>query len=226
MKGQVVSYWAGKRYGFIAGDNGISYFLNSRHLVDVMDESRLVKGIPVEFEPIRTPKGDYATKVTISEVFFKRQLTDFFMSKRDQPKLGRIETKAFIETRFFEEEYDAKEHLLMLADDCSANAVLQMKHHITSFSKHKYKYDMHSYSGQLSVVTKQVPCGSPEQATLANEQLEAKKAEFLGEFDNVLASEQTERERQLKPPRSIRWWVFIITLVVGLSSLSMWTFAF
>ncbi|MFC3024692.1 cold-shock protein [Vibrio zhugei] len=224
MKGQVVSYWVGKRYGFIMGDNGIRYFLNSRHLVDVMDEKRLVKGIPVEFDPIRTPKGDYATKVSISEVFFKRQLTDFFMSKRDQPKLGRIEAKAFIETRFFEEEYDAKEHLLMLADDCNANAVLQMKHHITSFSKHKYKYEMHSYSGQLSVVTKQVPCGSPEQANLANEQLEEKKSQFLGEFDDVFSTEQSERERQLKPPHSIRWWMLFGTLVVGLGGTGVWIF--
>lgn len=220
----MVSYLVGKRYGFILGDNGIRYFLNSRHLVDVTDEKRLVKGIPVEFDPIRTPKGDYATKVVISEVFFKRQLTDFFMSKRDQPKLGRIEAKAFIETRFFEEEYDAKEHLLMLADDCNANAVLQIKHHVTPFSKHKYKYEMHSYSGQLSVVTKQVPCGSPEQAIAANEQLDAKKGQFLDQFDDVYAAEQSERERQLKPPRSISWWMVSATLVVGLCGAGVWVF--
>jgi len=49
LKGKVVSYLAAKKYGFIQGDDGESYFLHFSELLDKKDEGKLVKGSMVHF---------------------------------------------------------------------------------------------------------------------------------------------------------------------------------
>lgn len=62
VKGQVVSFIAEKKYGFIKGDDGESYFFHLSGLLDKSEESKVVKNAYLTFDPSPTPKGDVAKK--------------------------------------------------------------------------------------------------------------------------------------------------------------------
>ena len=68
MRGKVVSYISTKKYGFITGDDGESYFLHFSSLLDKANEKKLLKNVVVEFDPTPTPKGMSAKKVHVPVV--------------------------------------------------------------------------------------------------------------------------------------------------------------
>ena len=117
MKGRVVSYLANKKYGFINGDDGESYFLHISGLQDITDESKLIKGVVVDFDPTPTAKGLAAKKVKILTVYFKKQMVDFFTSKNHTPKYGTVEKRLSISTRFIRDFNESRDHIEKLAKE-------------------------------------------------------------------------------------------------------------
>lgn len=89
IKGKVVSYLASKKYGFINGEDGESYFFHFSHLSDKSDEEKLIKGVVVEFDPVPSPKGLAAQRISVPEVYFRTTPVDFIMSKHKNPRVGQ-----------------------------------------------------------------------------------------------------------------------------------------
>jgi hypothetical protein len=50
------------------------------------------------FDPTTVPKGLSATKGTVPKALFKKQLVDFFVTKKSKPKHGNIEQLHTINT--------------------------------------------------------------------------------------------------------------------------------
>ncbi len=87
MEGKVVSFLVDKRYGFIDGEDGNSYFV---HQNEIHGKTGLVPGQTVTFDPIPTPKGYAAKKVnpgTRPERIFSNPDKFVFSRKSSVPKL-------------------------------------------------------------------------------------------------------------------------------------------
>lgn len=65
MKGVIIAYSAQKKYGFITGEDGDSYFFHRNHLTQPSTSPQ--KGLPVSFDPVPTPKGMAARQVEIND---------------------------------------------------------------------------------------------------------------------------------------------------------------
>ncbi|WP_162266532.1 cold-shock protein [Vibrio tritonius] len=197
MKGRLVSYVTSKKYGFVNGEDGESYFLHASGLVNKSDESKLVKGIMVEFEPCPTPKGLSAKKVSISSVFFASKPVDFFITKASKPKYGDVVYQATIATRFFEDLEDAKKHLRGLADKVGANAILSLKYEKETFRSGNYRYSVHSYTAELALVTEKLPLESESEAIASLEDIRVRRDNFAALYNQEVKIESEARARQL-----------------------------
>ena len=177
MKGKVVSYLAAKKYGFIQGDDGESYFLHFSELLDKKDEGKLVKGSMVHFDPTPTPKGLAAKAISLPEVFIRERLVEFFTTKDRHPKNGTVLVSYPITTRFFKDPSEGRRHLEQLAKHCGCNAVLNVSFEKDTFSKGNYRYTVHAFKGELALVADKVPADSQELVIASAELLEKRKTD-------------------------------------------------
>ncbi|MEZ8376393.1 cold-shock protein [Vibrio cyclitrophicus] len=220
MKGKVVSYISSKKYGFINGDDGESYFLHFSALLDKLDEAKLVKNVVVEFDPTPNPKGLAAKKVRVPTVYFKKEMVDFFTTRAPKPKYGTVEKQHSIECRFIKGLDEAREHIETLAKDAGCNAILNMSFEKETFNSGNYRYTVHAFKGDFAIVTDQVPCDSVSKANQSIQDLQSKIDYFDALFFGIKSEEDKVRAKQLEKS-NIGWFIlggillFILLLAAG-----------
>lgn len=198
MKGKLVSYISNKKYGFINGDDGESYFLHFSSLNEKSDESKLIKGVVVEFDPTPTPKGLAATKVNVPEVYFKKKLVDFFITKNRKPQHGNVERIHSINTRFFKDPNEGRNHIKQLAIEAGCNSILNISFEKSTFSSGNYKYTVHAFKGDFALVSENIPCNLKAHESKSHEQLEFQAEQFTQKFKVVQSRESEARAKQLE----------------------------
>ncbi|WP_051219914.1 cold-shock protein [Rheinheimera baltica] len=202
MKGKVASYVESKKFGFINGEDNQSYFLHSSALIQQFDQEKLVVGAKVDFDPVPTPKGLTAKKVTILPTFSKKQLVPFFTTKQAEPKRGFIEKKLFISTCFYRDINVAKQKFLNLANEAGCNAILEQDIEKTTFQDGNYLYTVHACRGYFSVVTEQAVCDDVLASKIAEFSIENAINTFQEKFAIVHARESAARANQFKESES------------------------
>jgi len=198
VKGKIVSYVQNKKFGFVRGDDGESYFLHFSSLVDKGDETKLIKGAVIEFDPTPSPKGLAAKKARVLGTYFKNQLVSFFTSKHNQPKHGKVELSNSLSTRFFKDPNEGREHIIQLAKAAGYNAILNFGFEKNTFSKGNYKYTVHAFKGDFAVVTEKVPCDSKEQASQSEDVLNSRLQQANLKFKATYEQESEARRKQLE----------------------------
>ncbi|MDB2386414.1 cold shock domain-containing protein [Shewanella sp.] len=198
MRGKVVSYISTKKYGFISGEDGESYFLHFSSLLDKANEKKLLKDVVVEFDPTPTPKGMSAKKVHVPNVYFKKNPIDFFMTKNSQPKYGVVEKYHSIETQFFKDPKEGREHIKKLAIESGCNAILNLNFEKNTFSSGNYRYTVHAFKGDLALVTESTPCDNERVSMDSNDELQLLISNFDHKFKRVQEMESEARRKQLE----------------------------
>ncbi len=216
MLGKVVSYISTKKFGFIKGDDGESYFFHFSSLMNKADESKLVRGVVVEFDPIPTPKGLAAKKVVVPEVFFKQQLVKFFTSRSSQPKYGKVLSRRTLCTRFFKDPNEGRSYINELAQESGCNAILNLEFEKTTFSSGNYQYTVHAFKGDFAVVVEDIPCAIEEAETAPGLEIEEKISEFERKFAVVNQRETQAREKQLSKSRTGLYLLVAVLFAIGL----------
>ncbi|WP_345868903.1 cold-shock protein [Shewanella algae] len=197
MKGKVVSYVSSKKFGFINGDDGESYFLHVSALVNRSDEAKLVKNVLVEFDPTPTPKGLSAKQIRIPEVYIRERLLNFFTSKGSNPKHGDAALRLPISTRFFKDPAKGRQYIEELAKQCGCNAVLGLEFEKKTFSEGNYRFTGHAFKGELALVTEKQPCDTKEKALAAERQLQQRIQAAEQAFGPIQEAELKARQSQL-----------------------------
>lgn len=220
MKGKIVSYVLSKKFGFIEGEDGESYFLHMSALVDKSAEIKLLKGVVIEFEPCPTPKGLSAKKVSVLEVFISENLVNYFVSRDIAPKHGHVVLRLPIDTRFFKDPTEGRQHIEELAKKCGCNAVLGMGFEKKTFSEGNYQYTVHSFKGHLALVTEKVPCDSRAFSELADQHLHHRVESVKSAFERINAEEIRVRQSQLSVGSGgcLGFFAFMMLLPIGLVS--------
>ena|GEM_PF-1292916 len=218
MKGKVVSYLATKKYGFIQGDDGESYFLHFSELLNRKDEGKLVKGSIVDFDPTPTPKGLAAKAISLPEVFIRERLVNFFTTRDSCPKNGTVIASFPIATRFFKDPSEGRRHLEQLAKHCGCNAVLNVNFEKDTFSKGNYRYTVHAFKGELALVTEKVPADSQELVIASAQLLEKRKADVEQAAKQMSEAENLARQKQLSGCLGTLAMITLIPLALVLSA--------
>lgn len=221
MKGKVVSYLATKKYGFIQGDDGESYFLHFSELLNRKDEDKLVKGSIVNFDPTPTPKGLAAKAISLPEVFIKERLVNFFTTRDSRPKNGTVIASFPIATRFFKDPSEGRRHLEQLAKHCGCNAVLNVNFEKDTFSKGNYRYTVHAFKGELALVTEKVPADSQELVIASAQLLEKRKADVQLAVKQMSEAENLARQKQLSGCLGSLAMITLIPLALVLSAIAV-----
>ncbi|SFB80824.1 Cold shock protein, CspA family [Marinospirillum celere] len=196
MKGKIVSFVASKKFGFIDGEDGESYFLHVSKLKDKKQESQLIKGTPVSFDPVPTPKGLSATQVEVLPVHIGERLVSFFVAK-GEPKHGKVIFKKKIETSFEDDKDKAFDHFKACAQEAGCNAVINFKPDRQTFEDGNYKYSSFSHIGELALVIEEYVCTSAEEAKKSKEEVQQAVQEAEKKANEVVQQEAELRTNQL-----------------------------
>ncbi len=199
MKGKVVSYISAKKYGFIAGNDGESYFLHCSDLLDKGSEHKLIKGVIVEFDPTPTPKGLSAKKIYVPEVYFRKQIIDFFITNKSQPKYGHVEKSHSISTRLFKDIDEGKAHIKRLAIESGCNAILNYGFEKNTFSSGNYKYTVHAFKGDFALVFDKSPCENKQLELDSHKQIQSIASGLSAKLEEIQKIEAQARFEQLNP---------------------------
>lgn len=219
MKGKIVSYLASKKFGFVNGEDGESYFLHVTSLIHISDESKLVKGVVIEFDPVPTSKGLAARKVKIPTVYFKKQLVDFFVSKDEHPKHGVVVKRFSIQTRFFKDINIARDHIKKLALDASCNSILNLNFEKTTFSEGNYQYTVHAFKADFALVTESVPCDDQAEELNSSRYINHQIEVIDSKFNEVSSLESKARAAQFEGDNNGCLYLFLIVLGLYLYNL-------
>jgi len=199
VKGKIISYIAAKKFGFIDGEDGESYFLHVTSLIDSDNEEKLVKDVVVEFEPTPTPKGLAAKQVHVPEVFFKKQLVKFFTAKSHQPKYGMVAARQPFATRFFADANEGRRHIKQLAVEAGCNAILNTTFKkMTSKNSDGEEITMHSFSGDFALVTENSPCANETLSNESDAEIAQLVAGFEKQFKRINKAETLAKNNQQK----------------------------
>ena len=221
MKGKIISYISAKKFGFICGDDGESYFLHVSSLLDKANESKLVKDVVVEFEPTTTPKGLAAKQVHVPDVNFKKQLVAFFTAKSNQPRYGHVVARHTLNTRFFKDQNEGRSHIKQLAADIGCNAILNTNVEKKTFSEGGENFTMHSFSGDFALVTEDVPCNNDVECEESVAIIDANVTAVAGQFQRVSNSEMKAKAKQLRKFNPLLL-VGAVVILGAVFAISMW----
>ena len=217
MKGKVISYISAKKFGFISGEDGESYFLHLSSLLDKNNETKLVKDVVVEFEPSATPKGLAAKQVHVPEVNFKKQLVPFFTAKSNQPRYGQVAARHSLSTRFFKDANTGRSYIKQLATDIGCNAILNTNVEKRPFSADDNSYIEYSFSGDFALVTEDVPCNDDDECDNSVAAIAAQVTAISAQFAAVNKAEKSAKAKQLQPVGRISVIAVAAIFVVGLA---------
>lgn len=214
MKGIIVAYISSKKYGFINGEDGESYFLHFSNLLDKSSEDKLIKGVSVEFDPIPTPKGLAAKDVCIQETYVKKKMVEFFITKQKIPKGFNVEASHPISTHFIQDPSEGREYIKQLAIEAGANAILGLEFEKKTFSKGNYNYTKHAFKGDISLVSENLPCCTKRDELESALELDSLLAHFNSQFKVIQAREHQLREKQFETSHTGCFIALVILFIV------------
>lgn len=197
LKGHVVSYVADKKYGFVNGNDGESYFFHLTYLQNKGEEHRLVKNAPVSFVPSPTSKGLSAKSIEIHKSYPLQRKVDFFVTKSPEPRFGKVIHRESINSRFFKDRLEGEAHLKELAAEVGGNAILNMQSKRHTWSDGNYLFKMHSFECDFAFVTESTPIDDKDKSELTIESISNQVDSFREAFKKVLKIENEYREAQL-----------------------------
>lgn len=212
VRGMVVSYVPNKRYGFIAGDDGESYFLHESKLRNSSYKDMLIRGASVTFEPKPTKKGLSAVNVQVKPGFKAYELIPFFITKSSKPREGIIARSASTQTHYFKKPNDARQHLKDLTGAVGGNCILNLEHKTRTFSKGNYKYSMHSFSGTIALTYKEIVVSGEHQKKQLDEEYQLSCHSFDSRYDGILEEQRELLEDQINP--KISGWIKLALLIL------------
>ncbi|GGF57703.1 hypothetical protein GCM10011332_08980 [Terasakiella brassicae] len=150
--GIIHAYMAEKKYGFIHGDDGQSYFFHYRDLLNCLSDNSL-EGHPVHFEAILTQKGYRAKNCTVlakETVNTYRMPDDFLFSKSNKFKSWEIIDAGAWEVHGSSQESpdSAKQLLKDHARRIGANAARNLNYYKTTGTEGNYRFTIHNFKAQ------------------------------------------------------------------------------
>lgn len=155
MDGVVKSYVAEKRFGFIDGNDGKSYFFHLTHFVDRQAPEAIREGLMLRFDPTPGPKGLQARRIHIEKTHAVMLVEPdkFIVSKDQDPRYGVVLYRApRIEFESDESIDKAKNRLFEQAASIGANAILSLTYRRDTGHAGNYVYSIHAYSGHPAIV--------------------------------------------------------------------------
>lgn len=201
MKGKVVSFVASKKFGFIKGEDGESYFLHVSKLKDKTQENKLIKDAIVSFDPMPTPKGLSATKVKLLSAYTGERLVPFFTAK-GEPKHGKVAYRIKVNTCFTKEKDRAFLRLKTLAEQAGCNAVINISTEKRTFSAGNYFYSVFAHQAEFAVVAEEYICDSEEEGYSSRKEVTAMVIAVADKAPEVVDAEHEARNDQLNPKLS------------------------
>ena len=217
MDGIVVSYLKNKKYGFVQGNDGESYFLHYSSLNNKSDEDLLIKNAKVSFEQKPTPKGLAAIKVEIYQSLTAMKMLPFFMIHTSQPKSGVVVKTAYTQTKYYKNPSEAKYQLKLLTGAVGGNAILDLQLDKKTFQDGNYKYTMHSYGGNIALVFEQVFVSNEDEQKKLIEEYADCISTFEKREHNILSEQKDILNAQLDPNNKgclILIAIFIVLMVL------------
>ncbi|NKF50888.1 cold shock domain-containing protein [Shewanella sp. WXL01] len=217
MKGEIISYMSSKKYGFVRGEDGESYFLHISSLGNPELEPQLVPGVQVDFTPTPTPKGIAAKEVSICRSYFVKSLSDFITTKHKTPKSGAIEVGHSVTTRFFKDPNQGREHLRQIADKMGCNAILNLRSEKEMFAKGSQRITMYAFKADISIVTELSPCSEQSQQDASFAEVDTKVKQASSLVASINDTEQTERNKQLRDNS----WMYKVAAIASIALLGL-----
>lgn len=209
VSGKIVSFVSKKKFGFIKGDDGEDYFFHISFLNDKSVESKLVKGVRVEFDPTPAKKGLEARRLVVHTAITGKRLKKFIQTKNAAPKDGVIERKIHLKTKPFKNPDEGRAHLKMLAKQMGANALLNQSYEKATASEGNYRYSVHSFSADVAVVSEVGSFDNDVYRKISQERLDEKIKCFDELSEDIVNNEK--RYSSVFDPSGI---VFVVVMAV------------
>lgn len=189
-KGKIISFVDKKNYGFIKGDDGESYFFHTSFLKEKSAASELAKGVRVEFDPAPAKKGLEARSLIVTQSIQGKRFRKFIRTDKSTPNDGIIERSQFIKTKAFKDLNKGREHLKALVDKMGGNALLDYRYEKSTRMDGNYRYSVHSFSGNVAVVSETVSFSSEVDKSRAELILKRQIEKFDSNASDVSESER------------------------------------
>jgi cold shock CspA family protein len=179
VTGKIVNFIHEKGFGFVQGDDGISYFLHIKEFGPGINLNKVIKGAKVSFTEESSSKGPQATKAQIMQKHEQKVSyggnesqcgskyitpdTTFYSREGIIPGWEIIQDSGWDvigSTRDAGESPDsAKNEMLRKAKAIGANAVVNAKYEKTTGSRGNYKFSLHHQVGRAVIIGKKSPSG-------------------------------------------------------------------
>lgn len=214
MHGSVRSFVGAKRFGFIDGEDGQSYFFHANGLTDPTSAGDIAIGALVEFEPHPGPKGLEARRVIVERSKGELwTLPEKLVICRDSKlRHGEIFAIGGPVTCWSDSSPDtARRELLELAESLGANAVLGLAYTKRTGSSGNYQFTVHRFTASLAVIAESRPSADLDRIRASELHRDEAAAEFVRrhqEYIQRLAEEEAWRGKQ------IVWMAVFVVLMV------------
>jgi cold shock CspA family protein len=174
MHGTVSSFLEQKKFGFIDGEDGNTYFV---HASDIRNRLTITRSQQVEFEPATSPKGLKARNVVPGAIPEKIYVSpDRFIMTRDGFVRG-YDVVAVVSADCWGEGNDpnvARDELKAVAVRLGANAVVNLSLEKSTVSQgcSNYRYTMHHFSGTAVIVKRGDFSSDPDTIEMSKAQMD------------------------------------------------------
>ncbi len=213
MTGKVKSSSDEKRYGFILGDDKITYFF---HYNDFMQSKDNVKiGNLVRFASKPTPKGMKAVEISIIENQFPYYEfgKELIICKTMEPKYNKV---LFLSGVFEASARDINKPLEMLkskAKEFGCNAILCLEYRRTSVTDDgNYYYSWHTNIGRLALIGKEEFTDNEEKSEMSKKELQNKIAD-IQEHERLEEEAKKERDSMITEEKHSMRNIFITVII-------------
>ncbi|WP_049975840.1 cold-shock protein [Azospirillum sp. B506] len=216
LEGTIRSFVAVKRFGFIDGSDGKSYFFHVNGFAERVDPERIVEGALVTFDPVPTPKGVEARQVRVArdQALYWVRPDRFLFLKETSLKRGRVLVEAdAVGVSGKESPDEARAALADLAHSLGATAVLGARYVKGTASSGNYRYTVHGYQGIPAVVMEPMVTTDLKRV----EQNEKECGELIYEFQDRYRKyqETLRRERFVRAVLKCVFWGAAAVLVLA-----------
>lgn len=220
QEGTIRSFVAEKRYGFIDGADGKSYFLHISGFAEPVEPENIVEDTLVTFTPTPTPKGLAARQVRVARnqaACWVRPDRFLFLKDFELRRCRILAQGEPIAVSGKDSPDEARRALADLAHSLGATAVLGTQYVKGTASNGNYQYTVHGYQGVPAVVM--VPTATTDLKRI--EQSERECDELILEFRDRYKKFQIKLRRERLFALAFRlllWFVVVTTVFVYLST--------
>jgi cold shock CspA family protein len=202
MEGVVRSYVAERRFGFIDGEDGKSYFFHANAFLDPSDQDAPLDGAILTFEPTATPKGLAAKRLALARdrAELWEPLDEFLVTRGDGPHWGEIMAIGGpITVQGPGSPDDLRSEIRQIAVAMDANALIGLRYSKSTGQSGNYRFSIHQFSATPVVLMRKRPTRDLSLLEASDRRLKAMVDAFMaGEQDyrNHLAWLERTRSRR------------------------------